>query len=983
MEIKIKEDFILRYDITREDTTNTVSISFPSLDKHEEAKDIEGTPVWIHWGVGVSRKQDWVSPHLVTQGRMEFPETSKQWDDKASQTLYEKLPIVIKADKDIQALNFVVKEGETWHNNGGKDYHIQLAEPNPNLPSGRLGEIIENIIQAEVEYGSWTLWHRFMKCYEFFESSEDIDLLSVLVIWMRYSYIRKLDWQRRYNTRPSQLAHEQKKLSLAVAGRTRDAPTDKVLNEKTLLRMLLSTMGKGGDHGQRIRDEILHIMHRHNIKEIHGTYYEQWHQKLHNNTTPDDIGICEAIIAYNETNDMNTYWEVLHSHGLNRERLASFDRAITTEPYHQPQIIGDLKNYLGLLKSVHSAGDLGTMVDGASWTLDEQTNHSLREVLNHNDHFDVIVQIERVTNTRKMIHLPGDINALRDVIYLDIALESYVRQLCERIAQFDFDIGLYRRILNLLFDNILLINTNVELKLAIDDFHAAGGVENHIDILYLKSVLDRIQRYLGDFVDKFNDTVQTKAEILGRGCDIDEPTVLIFSEELIRGSIWFAVSQIIRKIGPKLRALANLGTWQVISPYTSVGTFESVTGLKDTAQPTILGTTNISGDEEVPNGVTGVVTPVEIDVLAHLSVRARNQKVFLGVCYDQEEWESLEKYNGRMVKVFGQGQFEEVQSSGEQQETVVVEVKAPKPLANVAIKAKDFEQGVTGAKGNNCAKLRNELPEWIGVPESVALPFRVFEEILEDNKQLVPEYNRLLAAVDLNGLQKLIQDLEIADVVRDIIYPVLQSIGVDNWDEAWATIKRVWASKFNERAYVSTQKAGIQLSDIYMSVLVQKVIEADYAFVIHTDNPMTSNPEELYAEVVVGMGEALVGAYPGRSLGIAINKTTKETQILSIPNKGIALRGTGFMFRSDSNSEDLVGFAGAGLFDSYPTKPMVEVPAAYASENIARNMDFISEIAIKLLEVGQEVVNLYERAQDIEGCIKDGKYYVVQTRPQV
>ena len=67
------------------------------------------------------------------------------------------------------------------------------------------------------------------------------------------------------------------------------------------------------------------------------------------------------------------------------------------------------------------------MVDGASWTLGEQTNHSLREVLNHNDHFDVIVQIERVTNTRKMIHLPGDINALRDVIYLDIALESYVR----------------------------------------------------------------------------------------------------------------------------------------------------------------------------------------------------------------------------------------------------------------------------------------------------------------------------------------------------------------------------------------------------------------------------------------------------------------------------------------------------------------------------------------------------------------------------
>ena len=84
MEIKIKEDFILRYDISHEDSTNTVSISFPSLDKLEEAKDTEETPVWLHWGVGVNRKSEWVCPHLVTKGRLEFPESSKQWDDKAS-----------------------------------------------------------------------------------------------------------------------------------------------------------------------------------------------------------------------------------------------------------------------------------------------------------------------------------------------------------------------------------------------------------------------------------------------------------------------------------------------------------------------------------------------------------------------------------------------------------------------------------------------------------------------------------------------------------------------------------------------------------------------------------------------------------------------------------------------------------------------------------------------------------------------------------
>lgn len=39
-------------------------------------------------------------------------------------------------------------------------------------------------------------------------------------------------------------------------------------------------------------------MHRHNIKEKKGTWMEQWHQKLHNNTTPDDIVICEAYLAF-------------------------------------------------------------------------------------------------------------------------------------------------------------------------------------------------------------------------------------------------------------------------------------------------------------------------------------------------------------------------------------------------------------------------------------------------------------------------------------------------------------------------------------------------------------------------------------------------------------------------------------------------------------------------------------------------------------
>ena len=33
---------------------------------------------------------------------------------------------------------------------------------------------------------------------------------------------------------------------------------------------------------QAVRDEILNIMHRNKIKEVKGTWMEEWHQKLHN-----------------------------------------------------------------------------------------------------------------------------------------------------------------------------------------------------------------------------------------------------------------------------------------------------------------------------------------------------------------------------------------------------------------------------------------------------------------------------------------------------------------------------------------------------------------------------------------------------------------------------------------------------------------------------------------------------------------------------
>ena len=64
-------------------------------------------------------------------------------------------------------------------------------------------------------------------------------------------------------------------------------------------------------------------------------------------------------------------------------------------------------------------------------------------------------------------------------------------------------------------------------------------------------------------------------------------------------------------------------------------------------------------------------------------------------------------------------------------------------------------------------------------------------------------------------------------------------VKTEEFEDAWTSIKKVWASKFNERAYLATKKLGLGIDQIFMAVLVQKVVPAEYAYVIHTENPMT------------------------------------------------------------------------------------------------------------------------------------------------
>jgi alpha-glucan,water dikinase len=153
--------------------------------------------------------------------------------------------------------------------------------------------------------------------------------------------------------------------------------------------------------------------------------------------------------------------------------------------------------------------------------------------------------------------------------------------------------------------------------------------------------------------------------------------------------------------------------------------------------------------------------------------------------------------------------------------------------------------------------------------------------------------------------------------------------------------------------------------------------------VIHTVNPSTGNRDEIYAEIVPGLGETLVGNYPGKALSFTCRKGKDEPQLLAFPSKSVALFGSGLIFRSDSNGEDLAGYAGAGLYDSKMLEPPVKVPLDYTRESLVGNEDFRKDFLVTVANIGTVIEKAMGSPQDIEGAYSKGQYYVVQTRPQV
>ncbi|MBT2575034.1 phosphoenolpyruvate synthase [Bacillus sp. ISL-51] len=163
-------------------------------------------------------------------------------------------------------------------------------------------------------------------------------------------------------------------------------------------------------------------------------------------------------------------------------------------------------------------------------------------------------------------------------------------------------------------------------------------------------------------------------------------------------------------------------------------------------------------------------------------------------------------------------------------------------------------------------------------------------------------------------------------------------------------ISKCWASLFTDRAVIYRMKNGFDHRKVYLSVVIQRMIFPQASGILFTADPVTSNRKVLSIDASFGLGEALVSG-----LVSADNYQVWEGRIVE---KKISGKKLAVYARKEGGTEEK------------------------KIEPDQQNLSTLSEEQVLELEgIGRKLEAHFGCPQDIEWCLADDTFYIVQSRP--
>ena len=163
-------------------------------------------------------------------------------------------------------------------------------------------------------------------------------------------------------------------------------------------------------------------------------------------------------------------------------------------------------------------------------------------------------------------------------------------------------------------------------------------------------------------------------------------------------------------------------------------------------------------------------------------------------------------------------------------------------------------------------------------------------------------------------------------------------------------ISKCWASLFTERAVTYRIQNGFNHRQVHLAVVVQKMVFPQAAGILFTADPVTGNRKVVSIDASFGLGEALVAG-----LVNADNYKVSNGEVIDkkISNKKLAIHAL-----STGGTEERA----------------IEA----TQQNKQTLMD---EQILQLEQTGRKIASHFGSPQDIEWCLANDTFYIVQSRP--
>jgi rifampicin phosphotransferase len=163
-------------------------------------------------------------------------------------------------------------------------------------------------------------------------------------------------------------------------------------------------------------------------------------------------------------------------------------------------------------------------------------------------------------------------------------------------------------------------------------------------------------------------------------------------------------------------------------------------------------------------------------------------------------------------------------------------------------------------------------------------------------------------------------------------------------------VSRCWASLFTERAVTYRLRNGFDHKKIHMAVVVQQMVSSDAAGILFTADPITGNRKVAVVEASFGLGEALVSGL--------VNADVYKVRDHEIVSEAVATK------------QLAIHAVPAGGTQEQAVDPARQEQPALTEAQV-----------VQLAQLGRRIQAHFGSSQDIEWCLVDDGFLIVQSRP--